>query len=602
MNNLTEADDKIVQPSYLKVELMQHQKTAVCAMKKLEQNGYVDVRFRFYDNEEKDLRIESNIGVLGDKVGSGKTLIMTTLMLESQPVHRSTYFMSNRYTTIKEIKTDSFIAVNVLLVPKGILHQWEHTFNNFVEKDSFEFISHTDATTKSKLDVLTDPKTTLDSNSKPFVVLCNEKTILDVVNVTDGKRWLRFIVDEADTLELSTLTVSKITASFIWLITGTTNGIQVTKKKYIRDIFGKNVSWQPWFLTIKNSNEYVDTSLNLPKPNRITIRCETPFEIEIVSEHIPANVMNMINAGNLDDAIRNLNYHVDTTDNIFTVIERNYQTAIKNKQIELEAEKTKKYDKSPDQKRRITKLTIVIDKLNKKLESLKNMLYKFNDTICPICMGDFEKPVLVECCGKKYCFTCISLIMKDRGTQCPFCQAKLVKRQMHVVNEVSSDDEDEDENENEDKLEKKNKMNVLCEIVKDETKTKRFLVFADYDSTFSKIKSEFDSKNVKYGILKGSGAKIKAMIEDFKKGKITVLMLNAKNFGAGLNLQCATDIIMYHRFNSTIEEQIIGRGQRIGRKSTLNVYYLIHDNENTAYNDKNMTDISHQEWLENLNE
>jgi len=79
-------------------------------------------------------------------------------------------------------------------------------------------------------------------------------------------------------------------------------------------------------------------------------------------------------------------------------------------------------------------------------------------------------------------------------------------------------------------------------------------------------------------------------------------MLNAQNFGAGMNLQCATDIIMYHRFTREMEEQIIGRGQRIGRKGILNVYYLIHENENSTYTDENFNDVTYQEWIENFND
>ena len=56
-------------------------------------------------------------------------------------------------------------------------------------------------------------------------------------------------------------------------------------------------------------------------------------------------------------------------------------------------------------------------------------------------------------------------------------------------------------------------------------------------------------------------------------------MLNAVNYGSGLNLQSATDIIIYHELNSELETQVIGRAQRLGRKEGLNVYYLFHENE-----------------------
>ena len=75
--------------------------------------------------------------------------------------------------------------------------------------------------------------------------------------------------------------------------------------------------------------------------------------------------------------------------------------------------------------------------------------------------------------------------------------------------------------------------------------------------------------------LQDLGRHFNKIIERFTKGEIRVLMLNATNYGSGLNLQMATDIIIYHEMNKELETQIIGRAQRIGRTEPLNVYYLL---------------------------
>ena len=64
-------------------------------------------------------------------------------------------------------------------------------------------------------------------------------------------------------------------------------------------------------------------------------------------------------------------------------------------------------------------------------------------------------------------------------------------------------------------------------------------------------------------------------ITSFKNGKIQVIFLNSKNNGAGINLQEATDIILYHEMNENIIKQIIGRANRIGRTDKLFVHHLI---------------------------
>jgi ERCC4-related helicase len=69
------------------------------------------------------------------------------------------------------------------------------------------------------------------------------------------------------------------------------------------------------------------------------------------------------------------------------------------------------------------------------------------------------------------------------------------------------------------------------------------------------------------------------VIEDFTNGTINVVMMNAKHYGSGLNLQMATDVIIYHEMAKELEIQVIGRAQRLGRSSSLNVHYLLHENE-----------------------
>lgn len=84
---------------------------------------------------------------------------------------------------------------------------------------------------------------------------------------------------------------------------------------------------------------------------------------------------------------------------------------------------------------------------------------------------------------------------------------------------------------------------------------------------------------IKYDHIKGNGDQINSIIKRYKSNEIDVLLVNSCNYGSGLNLENTTDIIMFHKMNTQLEKQIIGRAQRLGRKYSLNVYYLLHDNE-----------------------
>ena len=41
----------------------------------------------------------------------------------------------------------------------------------------------------------------------------------------------------------------------------------------------------------------------------------------------------------------------------------------------------------------------------------------------------------------------------------------------------------------------------------------------------------------------------------------------------------ADEIILFHKMNSDVEKQAIGRAQRPGRKNPLIVHHLLHENE-----------------------
>jgi SNF2 family DNA or RNA helicase len=274
-------------------------------------------------------------------------------------------------------------------------------------------------------------------------------------------------------------------------------------------------------------------------------------------------------------------------------VTNNILEAVENKKVELECEKKKKFKEGTkskfEQDDKIKKLDKCIQRLETRYGSIKDKIYNLNDQYCPVCMDEFNNPTLVNCCQNVYCFECITLASSKNG-QCPYCRKKIYKEDLHVISSKSIKKNDQ--------IEKKEKLDVLIELILDSPEGK-FLVFANFPQTFEKIKTAFKEKNISYKILKGTTGLVQNTIEDFKNGKFKVIMLNAKFFGAGMNLQMATHIVIYHRFDSDTEEQVIGRAQRLGRTESLNVFYLIHDNETSAFDSKDkFEELDYNHWLE----
>jgi SNF2 family DNA or RNA helicase len=122
------------------------------------------------------------------------------------------------------------------------------------------------------------------------------------------------------------------------------------------------------------------------------------------------------------------------------------------------------------------------------------------------------------------------------------------------------------------------KKDNLINIIKNKINGK-FLIFSNYDYTNENISKMLDEESIPYSRLMGNINVINKIIERFSNGSIKVLLLNASNYGSGLNLQMATDVIIYHELDQELETQVIGRAQRLNRTEPLNVYYLLYEDE-----------------------
>ena len=106
----------------------------------------------------------------------------------------------------------------------------------------------------------------------------------------------------------------------------------------------------------------------------------------------------------------------------------------------------------------------------------------------------------------------------------------------------------------------------------------RILIFSEF--SFRKISYGFEKNDINYSLLQGPVGSQNKILEDYKDGKIQILLLNAKHFGAGLDLQITTNIILFHKFTDiSLKTQVIGRAQRIGRTEPLTVTYLQYEDE-----------------------
>tara|TARA_B110000977_G_C10908085_1_gene428079 strand:+ start:82 stop:558 length:477 start_codon:yes stop_codon:yes gene_type:complete len=154
------------------------------------------------------------------------------------------------------------------------------------------------------------------------------------------------------------------------------------------------------------------------------------------------------------------------------------------------------------------------------------------------------------------------------------CRAKIDLKDVNLIINDTVAEPSVDEKEN--KL--LSKTENLLKLIK-EKPGKRVMIFSEYDASLNLIRTELDKLNINHSGIKGASSTIQNIITKFKEREFNVLLLNAKYFGAGLNLQFTDEIIIYHRMSKDLETQVIGRAQRLGRTESLKINYLCYDNE-----------------------
>lgn len=593
-----------------KVPLKDHQNTIIKTMLDLENTGEINFELEskivrneiilkedvirnesyynlYYNERENNIEfsnikynINMNYGILADKVGAGKTFEIIGLLCHTLiPKQHSRILSSGHHTTIKFEDTEECIKTNFIIVPHNLILQWKRVLE--YTKLNYFMINK-----KSHIDYITSVYNIFENEEKPEIspnncivnydVILISATMLDVFyNKFPDVKWSRLIIDEVNTIKLPVFYIIK--ANFIWYITATPSGIKWIRRNYIRDMISgisKNIFHK---IVIKNDDIYVTTSMALPQLNQIIINCDTPLGIRMISEFVSSEIINMLHAGNIKDAILKLNCNVDTDDNIINVIKNKLEKDIHNRKLELEyMERLLPSDRrSHDDS--IKKLKDKIISLETRFKNVTDKIKTLEKDSCPICLDDIKTPTLIPCCNNLFCLQCLAVIHNKR---CPMCRTPFTMKDLHIINnEILKNN----------KIEKRllSKKDNLINIIKKKVNGK-FLVFSNYENTNDNIGKILMDENISFSKLAGNINVINSTIEKFKNGKIKVLLLNATNYGSGLNLQMASDIIIYHEMSTELQTQIIGRSQRMGRTEQLNVYYLIHENEKVNCTNPNL--------------
>jgi hypothetical protein len=131
---LTEDNEQINQPPYINIKLMNHQKTIIKRMLDLEVDRTIkipelDIGTYYRSEKIKDVIIKTDIAILGDKVGAGKTLdIVSLISLKPTIEFRETQLITGKYISLCGDREHTKINTNLVIVPHKLIPQWKCNF------------------------------------------------------------------------------------------------------------------------------------------------------------------------------------------------------------------------------------------------------------------------------------------------------------------------------------------------------------------------------------------------------------------------------------------------------------------------------------------
>ena len=601
------------QPSKIKKTLKPHQ--LACLYKAIYMENVGSITYR---NRDAKIKISTNIGIIGDIVGYGKTLTALSIIAHNplEKIHTNTVkvhsFHSakayNYFTAETENLSlpnlDTMINSTLIIVPRGPVYvQWEKTLK---ESTILKYIAIEDLNYIKK----NIPQLNNTNGHREIIEYFNQFDVVLIKNTTLDRlldyynypvrysnnfiyNWKRIMIDECHDI------INKIEIfnyMFIWLISGTYFNMchKISSSSYSQYYNIKDILREDYinYILVKCNKDFVKESFKIPPIIEHYHLCKMSKYLKIIKKYINSSILDKINANDISGAIKDLGGKNETEEDMATLICADMNKNLSNKHRERE------YIASLDileenKANRLKTIDSEITSIEGKIKDLTERITEINSKICSICLDNVTQPIILEC-THIFCGGCLFKFLNANTLgaitkKCPDCRAEIkstenltaiVSRKNAagvagaagadtVANEIATDTS---------KIGKGilNKEETLLEILKNKPEGK-FIVFSRVD-VFTNIIKLLVSNGITFAELKGNTSHMMNVLKDFKNGIINVILLTTQYAGYGIDINYATDVIIFHSM-PVDKQQAIGRAQRVGRTNNLIVHNLCFEHE-----------------------
>lgn len=559
-------------PAMFKVQPFEHQKREWHAMAILEGSKRTHDSFVRMPNGQL---LQTSAAFLCDPPGSGKSYTILGYVLahdipDDTPA-KDRALMRGDLRLITFCNQESVVQVktNLIVVMRGTLKQWQkyldEMFNLPAGKTAFVRTcakgTNVDDLYRGKYDVYITDQTGL-------------RNIFDDARYSSTK-FARFILDEADSITVPAVDLPM--ARFKWFITATPMSLVTGNRAAMVDM--RRYCAQLTYDTLKmvrvsSTPEFVDASLNMPPMSERTVRVRRTQLSRMLRQYMPDSVRRAVDASDYAAAINMLGCeHVSgTQETLVTAVIQRLERELRS----IEAS----YATAP---------ASVLQTLQARMAATQEKIRSVQDRIrstdcCPIGFTEFTEEsvrAVVPCCQNVFLLQNLVEWLRT-NPRCPLCRTALQSSQLLVQHPKTAGDSSSSDEEGCRAVRRPAAPDEVCypaavdalkgvvDFVRRDNPSTRILVFSEYNMEgFSTALA-----GLRYRSLGGSSGGVANTIKDYNAGNVQVLLLNVRQFGAGINLELTDHIVVLHELEDDRYTQLVGRSQRPGRTGPLTVWKI----------------------------
>jgi hypothetical protein len=602
---LDEDDPRADTPPGCSVVLKDHQRAALhrCLAMEAGPLPLGDVRAPGDPEAGPEDTLRTRVGVIGDRVGSGKSYLVLSIVLATRgsgaPAEAVVRGYAGNRVVLTRRESASPVGATLLVIPHNLAAQWEGYTRAFGGSLRVVHVSRTKHLTE-----LYERRGAELASLDLVVVTGTYYRHVAAALASWRVRLRRVVYDEADSLAVPAM--APVDASFHWFVTASYGNLLhprghceydpatrehvwratgVRGTGFVKSLFtelacttaGRDAA--RW-VVVRSSDAFVQRSMHVPEPRVEHVRCRTPRSIRVLSGVADRSIIECLNAGDVAGALAHVSTgNRGTEEDIVRAMVDRLSRQLHNVAARLDLASALQFESEAEREAEVQRLTRRREELSQKVECIRARIAE--NSSCPICYEDIERgqKSVAPCCSNAFCFACVSR-WAAQARACPLCKAPLQPRDLLVVDAAPPRAEPpppraEAEPE-------ASKLAALERILRERRPSPgaaKVLVFSSYDNTFGEVTPLLARMGIAYRFLKGNHMMVQSAAREYKAGSLDVLLVNTNNYGSGLNLENTTDVVMFHKFDSEIERQVLGRALRYGRTAPLRVWYLVYEGE-----------------------